>query len=433
MGNKTTFIATGDSYMTRRLGEEGYEGFDALSGIIKDHQVRFNNLEITVHNQEGYPNAVSGGTWGMAEPEILDDLKRFGFNLFNTANNHSMDYSHGGLLATIRHLRERDMIFCGTGKDLAEAAAPAYVETKHARVAMVAASASYKESAPAGQMGPDLCGRPGLNPLGHKKIVSVTPGDFAVLKKIVDETEVNAAQVRSVLLGYKNPPPDGELTLGDITFRRGERNELHTQPVKRDMDRILASIREARRQADYVLVSIHAHASLHIDMGEPAEFLQTFCRACIDEGADAVIGHGPHEVRGIEIYKGKAIFYSLGNFIFQTETVRTLPSDARVGANLPAEATVGEIMDKRSRNGTRGFVTQSRVWNSVMASFAAEDGKLTEIKLYPISLGQSEPRSRRGNPVLTGDEEILRYVARLSEPFGTKIDIAGGVATVRLE
>ena len=87
--------------MTRRLPENGYEGFDELVEVIKAHDVRFNNLEITIHNKEGYPSAFSGGTWAMAEPEILDDLQRYGFNLYNTANNHSLDYSHGGLLATI--------------------------------------------------------------------------------------------------------------------------------------------------------------------------------------------------------------------------------------------------------------------------------------------------------------------------------------------
>ena len=72
---KTTFIATGDSFMTRRLPEGGYPGFDQVRDIIAKHEVCFNNLEFTAHDQEGYPAAFSGGTWAMAEPEILDDLK----------------------------------------------------------------------------------------------------------------------------------------------------------------------------------------------------------------------------------------------------------------------------------------------------------------------------------------------------------------------
>ena len=82
----------------------------------------------------------------------------------------------------------------------------------------------------------------------------------------------------------------------------------------------------------------------------PAEFIGAFARAMIDAGADLVVGHGPHLLRGLELYKGKPIFYSLGNFIGQNELVaedpgrrlRALPRRARsdAGAGLP-EAHAG--------------------------------------------------------------------------------------------
>ena len=135
--NKTSFIATGDAFITRRFPEGGYEGFQAVHDCIMEHDVKFSNLEMTFHNHEGYPAAFSGGTWAMADPRTLDDMKSYGFNLYNTANNHSHDYSHGGVLATIRNLNERDMIFAGTGKDLGDASRPCYLETKNARVAFL--------------------------------------------------------------------------------------------------------------------------------------------------------------------------------------------------------------------------------------------------------------------------------------------------------
>lgn len=106
---KTSFIATGDAFITRRFPEGGYEGFEAVRNCISQYDVRFSNLEMTFHAREGYPAAFSGGTWAMADPRTLDDMKSFGFNLYNTANNHSCDYSHGGALATIRNL----MLMCG--------------------------------------------------------------------------------------------------------------------------------------------------------------------------------------------------------------------------------------------------------------------------------------------------------------------------------
>jgi poly-gamma-glutamate synthesis protein (capsule biosynthesis protein) len=69
------------------------------------------------------------------------------------------------------------------------------------------------------------------------------------------------------------------------------------------MARIEGEIREARRQADVVLVSIHAHETDGEDTTAPAQFIQKFAKRCIDVGASAVIGHGPHELRGIEVYK----------------------------------------------------------------------------------------------------------------------------------
>ena len=51
-------VATGDMFITRRIAEDGYEGFEELSDCIKEHDVKFSNLEMTFHNQEGYPAAV---------------------------------------------------------------------------------------------------------------------------------------------------------------------------------------------------------------------------------------------------------------------------------------------------------------------------------------------------------------------------------------
>ncbi len=432
MNNKTTFIATGDSFMTRRLPQEGYEGFQELYKIIAQYEARFNNLEITIHNHEGYPAAFSGGTWAMAEPEILDDLKSYGFNLYNTANNHSCDYSHGGLLATIENLKKRDMLFAGTGHNLAAAAAATYLETKNARVALIAACSSFHESGAAGNQRLDMQGRPGLNPLRFKTTYHVKKDYFETLQKIADQTEMNASQMHSIKNGYSPALPEGKLNFGGLSFQCDTVDEKHTDPLKKDIDRIVASIEEARRQADYVLVSIHAHEFAGENTAEPAEFLKKFSHACIDAGADAILGHGPHELRGIEIYKGKAIFYSLGNFIFQTETVALQPADAYENHSMPNTTMVGEYMNNRSKNGTRGYGVQPNIWCSVMAGFTAVDGKITQIQLYPITLGMELPPSRKGLPRLLHDNEVLNYLAELSAPFGTKLHIKNSVATIDL-
>lgn len=428
----TTFIATGDAFLTRRLPEGGYPGFDRVRDIIARHEVRFNNLEFTAHDQEGYPAAFSGGTWAMAEPEVLDDLKQFGFNLYNTANNHSMDYSHGGLLATLKHLRARDMLAAGTGKNLFDASAPAYLDTPNARVAMLGISTDFHDSDIAGNQSLNMAGRPGVNALRASTTYTVERKYYDVLREVADKTLMNAAKERSIRNGFSMPLPEGRLNFGGMTFLLGEETAAHTAPDPADMARVEAHIREARRQADYVLVSVHAHESKGVDTTEPPDFLVEFAHRCIDAGADAILGHGPHELRGIELYQNKPIFYSLGNFIFQTDTVRLQPAEAYENKKLPVGSMVGELMDFRSKNGTQGYCVQENIWRSVMAGFTAEDGRITEIKLYPIDLHMGVKRSRIGWPTIAEGDGVLRHLARLSEPYGTKMEIADGVAVIKL-
>ena len=433
---RTTFIATGDAFITRRIPAEGYDGFDGVRDTILKHDVRFSNLEMTFHDREGVPAAVSGGTWAMMDPGALDDMLRYGFNIFNTANNHSCDYSHGGVLATIRNLKERGMIFSGTGKDLGDASKPCYLETPRARVALISVCSSFDVSAMAGAQTADLPGRPGLSPLRFNKHFHVDPKHYAMVEELAALTKVNAAKERSVRIGYANPPQEGTLPFGNVTFVRDEGlgssgARIESTPNEKDMARIEGEIREARLQADVVLVSFHGHECDAEETTVPAQFLELFSRRCVDAGANAVIGHGPHELRGIELYKGAVIFYSLGTFIFETETVEYQPWDAYANRGMPLDTKVGAYMNNRSKNGTAGYGTLPEIWESVMAGWTMEDGVVTEVQLYPISLGMDRPRSQKGVPFMTEDETLLRRLAGLCEPYGTRIDIQGGVGYIR--
>lgn len=78
---------------------------------------------------------------------------------------------------------------------------------------------------------------------------------------------------------------------------------------------VALKIKELRHQGvDVVIVSYHGGVEYSPDPDEPT---RSFTRACIDAGADAVIGHHPHVTQGVEWYNGKPIFYSLGNFVFK--------------------------------------------------------------------------------------------------------------------
>ena len=431
--NKTTIIAAGDLFMTRRIPEAGYEGFEELTALIRQHDVKFVNLEMTFHNAEGYPAAESGGTWAMADPVMLDDVLRMGFNLFNTANNHSGDYGEGGVLATIRHLKERNMVFSGTGANLAEANAAGYLETRNARVALISCCSTFSASFRAGGQSDLLHGRPGLNPVRFKTYYHVDDEHFAMAEKLAEVTRCNDSKKYTIAMGYANPFEEGTLPFGkEGMFIRDTENRVETVPEKEDVDRITAEIAEARRQADIVMVSYHSHAFRDGDHAIPATFTETFAKACIDAGAQIFMGHGPHEMQGIEKYGDGIIFYSIGNFLFETETVSLQPYDAYINRKLPLTTKVGAYMDDRSKNGTVGYGTLQNIWRAILPSITVEDGKVTEVTLHPVFLNQYERRSVKGLPVLSGDEETLRYAQELSAPYGTKLRIRGSEAEVLL-
>lgn len=187
-------------------------------------------------------------------------------------------------------------------------------------------------------------------------------------------------------------------------------------------------VHEARGLADIVLVSLHAHEQLGAK-DVPAEFIGPFARQMIDAGADLVVGHGPHLLRGLELYKGKPIFYSLGNFIGQNELVTKIPADGYERFRAEPDLTPGQVYQKRTQGDRAGFPADRRYWESIVPTLRYEGGSsgqmtLRSIELTPISLGWKEARHRRGRPCLAGAEEGRAILARfdeLSRPFGTEL------------
>src|SRR5947209_3576983 len=130
----------GDIMLTRRLSVFTEPNFLALAEIFRSADVGFGNLEGTVrHADEGTPG-ITHGTYMTTLPEYLSELKWFGINLVSCANNHAFDYGEGGVLATARHLDAAGIAHAGSGRNLAEARSPAYLDTPNGRVAMIAAT-----------------------------------------------------------------------------------------------------------------------------------------------------------------------------------------------------------------------------------------------------------------------------------------------------
>jgi poly-gamma-glutamate capsule biosynthesis protein CapA/YwtB (metallophosphatase superfamily) len=421
---RLSLTATGDALITQRLSMFREPAFVRMIDVIQSADVRFTNLEMLLHKFEGYPAAESGGTWVAAEPAMLDELRWTGFNLFAWANNHTLDWGEGGLKATLRTLDDAGVVHAGVGMNLAEARRPAYLDLEQGRVALIAMCATFANFGRAGHSRPDVVGRPGLNPLRFDTTVAVDEETLATLKQITDNYALDAKEQLSIRLGFAKSPEAGTLKLGNLKFKVGEARGVHTKVHEGDADGNVRAIRDARRQADWVVVSIHSHEIEGGDLETPAGFFPAYARQCIDAGADIVIGHGPHVLQGVEIYQGKPIFYSLGNFIFQNETIRHQPADFYERVGLGPDATPADVFDARTEGGAKGFPSEAAYWESVVPHITWEDGKVTEVRLYPIDLGFGLPRAVRGRPLLADDElgrKIIDRMARMSARYGAEI------------
>ncbi len=422
---KFSIVATGDSLLTQRLPRQDKTCL-ALKELFEQADIRFTNFELQVHDFEVAPSAVSGGTWVAARPGVIKDLKWLGLNLFAGATNHSLDWGHDGLKTTMRHLKENDCTYAGIGMNLAEASMPCYIDTPEGRVALISVCSSGKDWHIAGEQRPDVAGRPGINMLRFNLINYLPKEDIEVLRKIVDKTYVNARRLQLEREGFIKA--EEGFAVGTSRFEVGEAG-TKTFCNQKDLQRILRYISEAKRQADVVLVSHHAHEFRGIDKAVAADFTREFAHACIDAGVDAFLGHGPHILRGIEIYNSKPIFYSLGDFFIQNDSVERQPADFFDIYNLGPDNTPSDGWAARSKNGTSGLVVNRKVFESVITRFVVEDGSIKQVELLPITLGFEKARSRKGRPELasTSDgERILQDLQKLSDEFDTKITIKDG-------
>lgn len=426
-----SLIATGDCFITRLLPKNKPLSFKNVSQLISRAEVRFTNFEMTTPGPLAFPSAISGGTWAKAAPDVVQVIYDYGFNIINWANNHTLDYLYQGIEDTKRNLAEYGFVEAGVGNNLAEASCPKYLECPSGRVALIAAVSSCPAFWVAGEQRPDMIGRPGVNPLRFSTTYVLPDKELSVLKEIAKKTYINADKDLAIKEGFSIAEEDGVFTFGGHSFIKGTEAGIITEPLEKDMKRIIKSIDEAKQMADCVLVSIHSHEMAKGRKELPAEFLITFARKCIDAGADAVIGHGPHILRGIEIYRNRPIFYSLGNFIFQSDTVTQLPADFYEKYGLDFYNNVTDALNKRSAN-NKGLGVNPDVWMSVIPYWEMDNNGLSKLELHPIDLGFHLPRYKKGWPMLTESSESLYKLKELSRPFGTEIEIDGSIGQVKL-
>ena len=446
-------ILTGDSIITRKMSVFREPDFLKLAELLHGSDVTVTNAEILFHNYEDPPTTTSGGTYMRAEPGLIDELRFLGIDMVSCANNHAYDFGENGVLTNLKYLDQYGMPHAGTGRDLSEARSPAYLDTPRGRVALISVTSSGPRGMRAGEQWRDGKGRPGANLLRYTTGYTVDRPVFDALRRMSRELGFEAQKAyRAANPAWQGQMPedtDTRFHLPNLNdeyqytdpngnlFMLGETFEIHHFVNEEDHEGNLERIRDARRQADWVIVSMHTHEKGKTD-DDPSNMVVDFARACIDAGADVFSGHGPHLDRGIEIYQGKPIFYSLGHLIFENETVSRAQWEALKKTSLGPEATPADYYDARSGREHLGewldYAAAAFRWRNAVAVVDFAASELKEIRLYPIDLGFKRARSQRGRPLLARGEvarEVLELFRRLSAPFGTDVEIREEIGLIR--
>ena len=443
-----TLAVTGDSILNHSAAPCRDPSFRDVIEILRSTDIVHTQLETLLHDYrapELYPAAEGAWGWMRGPASVARELKEFGVDIVSLASNHTLDYSYGGLFETWKALEAAGLPHAGTGRNLAEARMPVFLDTPHGRVALVSCCSSFPMFARAGDARSDMGGRPGLNPLRyHWRIGSETADRMIELcrtlglwvTRVGDEFTLNPPGIHNTLWRFRIADE-----VGPATF-----------PDEDDLAGNLAAVRHARVQADIVIAHLHAHEWDAADarLSTSAAFIETYARAAIDAGAHVFIAQGSHApIRGIQIHAGRPIFYDPGD-LFRLGRPDKVPADfyprwgygpeARQPGAGPAEAYL-------ARNTVFGWGDRPKdMFPTPIEIYAHEPGffipvcemtpdyRVTKIRITPCVWLEGS-KAVGGLPAIARGEAaaaVLNRLADLSAPYGTKIRITGDTAEIDL-
>ena len=195
-----------------------------------------------------------------------------GFDIVSMAGNHNMDWGGGAIKETVELFNKKGIQAVGAGANLKESRRPAIIEKNGVKVALLAYCSVVIDGYEAGP------NKPGLAPL--RAHASFEPAEYQA-----------------------GMPP-----------------HIITTPYQEDLDGMLEDIANVKSSVDSVVISLHW--GIHHIPKWIAEYQPIVTNAAFKAGADLILGHHAHVPKAIEYQNGKTCFYSLGNFIFSTDTAK---------------------------------------------------------------------------------------------------------------
>jgi poly-gamma-glutamate synthesis protein (capsule biosynthesis protein) len=333
--------------------------FASVLSALRDSDMRVGHLECPLSNR-GTP-APNAKLAMRSDPAVAAALRDVGFDILSIAGNHALDFGVVALSDTLTALREARIAACGAGASLETARAPAIIEARGRRVAVL----SYSSILPVGYAAERA--RPGCTPMrAYTHFHHIEPDQPGTPPRVLTFTDQS------------------------------------------DLDALIADVRAARERADIVLLSIHW--GLHFTRATLADYQRVVAHAAIDAGAHAILGHHPHVLKAIELYRGRPIFYSLGNFAIEQPNV--------FNADILREQSFQDI--SRLSHGwqpTAKFVTPPDTRHTLIARLEFDDHGEVSASFVPCRINDdSDPiLLQPGTPAF---EEVIAYQSSVTEEAG---------------
>lgn len=331
----------GDIYVQR---DDPISAFSFTGEVLRKADIAFGNQEVALSNK-GAP-IIPGRLCIRSDPRMVDALLSAGIDIVGLANNHSMDFGPEAIMQTIEILDKAGIAHVGAGINDEEAHRPVILDRNGTKFAFLSYSSVFIP-----EFFPAQKNRPGI------AVVRMNTA-YQPHRRVFEQPGSPALAI--------------------------------VEPEERDFLRMQQNIYDAKKLADFLTVSWHWGISE--GYGKVVEYQREMGKAAIDAGADIVVGHHPHMLQGIEIYKGKAIFYSLGNFVF----------------DFPLE-----------HSGRETIIIICRIINK----------KIYRINLVPAWIND------QGETILLDIENgksVIEHMKRLSSAYGTSIQIRGTEFSVDL-
>lgn len=323
--------------------------FAQVRAALKDAEVLFGNLECCVYEPPAERSLMDEGFY--ATPGAARALSLAGYHVLGNANN--VNYGADAIRSSLRELDRLGIAHTGAGLDRDHARAPVVIERGGLRFGFLQRTSVYwPTNHEAGE---------------HSPGVAVLRGHTAYqLPLHKTRPEVPPANRPGV-------PPE-ILTWADAAYLAQYREDLIA----------------LKRRADIVVAS--HHWGLHEDV---LQYMTEIAHAAIDAGADIVIGHGPHYSLPVEVYKGKPVFYGLGNFSFHTGHGGRKHGD----------------------------------WVGMIVRATLEEAKLENVSFQFV---RHNDRNETFLRTMKEEPDMLAKIVERSARFGTRIEVQGDVAAVRL-